>query len=111
VPQYEDLVRRAAEAHARSVDLRLDAQRVRHLAALLREAHHSGVLLRYCAWCDRLEVGDEWLPLDGIGGGQLRLTAELRSRSTHGICPDCLARVTAEAAADRGARDRDTTCR
>lgn len=102
MPQYEDLVARALAAQERAHELTLDAARVARLARILREAHAGGKLLLHCAWCGRLEVGDEWLRLEAIGSGQTRIAEQLVRRSTHGICPDCFERVTDEAAARRG---------
>jgi hypothetical protein len=102
VPQYKDLVARALAAQERAHSLTLDAARVARLARVLREAHAGGTLLLHCAWCGRLEVGDEWLRLDAIGSGQTRIAEQLVRRSTHGICPDCFERVTEEAEARRG---------
>jgi hypothetical protein len=49
-------------------------------------------MLVRCAWCDCLQVGEEWLQLDAIGGGQHRIATSLRAEATHGICPRCYAR-------------------
>jgi hypothetical protein len=92
VPLYEDLVRRAVAAQERAASTNADSQRIRDLAATLRDAQAGRTLLRRCAWCDRFQVGDAWLHLEAIGGGQQQITASLRERATHGICPDCFAR-------------------
>jgi hypothetical protein len=98
---YEDLVVRAFGAQERARELSVDAARVAHLSRVLREARSGGPLLLRCAWCGRLEIGDEWLHLEDIGSGKTRITDELIRRSTHGICPDCFDRVKAEAEAKR----------
>lgn len=86
---YEDLVRRALEAKARSDGLILDARRVSDLSAKLRAARAGEVSIVRCAWCDRFNIGEEWLHLESIGEGQLNVRAELLQRATHGICPEC----------------------
>jgi hypothetical protein len=43
-----------------------------------------------CAWCESVQLGDEWLHLDAIGSGQQRITREIRAHASHGICPTCL---------------------
>ena len=106
MPLYEDLVRRALQAQERARSIHVDAQRTRELAVLLREAHAGERLLRHCAWCDRLEVGGEWLDLEAIGSGQVQIATALIHRSTHGICPDCLQRTLAEGEAERARRSR-----
>jgi hypothetical protein len=102
LPIYEDLVARAlaAQEHARS--LNVDAARVTRLARILREARAGGRLLLHCAWCGRLQVGDEWLQLDTIGSGHMLIAKQqLVKQSTHGICPDCFERVSGGAEAQR----------
>ena len=104
MPLYEDLVKRALAAQERARSLNVDAARVSRLAQILREARTGGTLLLHCAWCGRLEVGDEWLRLDAIGSGQTRIEQELVRHSTHGICPDCFERVSGEAETQRSSR-------
>jgi hypothetical protein len=48
-----------------------------------------------CAWCNRIKVGDRFVPLDPA------LADELSERTTHGICPECFELVSARAAAAR----------
>ena len=74
------------------------------LAAMLREAHAGGRLLKRCAWCGCLEVGGEWLHLEAIGRGQTRITTSLIQGATHGICPDCLQQTLAESDVERATR-------
>ena len=98
MPLYEDLVRRAIAAQESARSLQISAERLKSLAAMLREAHANETLLVRCAWCNRLRVGDEWLELQAIGTGQTRIAERLLRDSTHGICPDCLEHVRAETA-------------
>ena len=76
---YEDLVKRALGAQERARALTADAARVTQLARTLREARAGGELLLHCAWCEKLQVGDEWLRLDAIGNGQTRIAEHLVS--------------------------------
>ena len=101
---YEDLVTRALGAQQRARALSADAARVTQLARILREARAGGQLLLHCAWCQKLQVGDEWLRLDAIGSGQTRIAEQLVRQSTHGICPECYDRVSWEAVAKRTQR-------
>jgi hypothetical protein len=101
---YEDLVTRALRAQQRAWVLSIDATRVTQLARVMRKARAGGDLLLHCAWCERLQIGDEWLRLDAIGSGQTRIADELVRHSTHGICPECFERVTQESAARRARR-------
>jgi len=50
-----------------------------------------------CAWCDRIQVVDRFLPIDPA------LIADLADRTTHGICPECFEREIARAVAARRA--------
>jgi hypothetical protein len=98
---YEDLVARALAAQEQARVLAVDAVRVSTLSRVLREARAGKTMLLHCAWCGRLEVGGEWLRLDAIGTGQTRIAEQLVHQSTHGICPDCFARVNRDAEAHR----------
>ena len=101
MPLYEDLVRRAIAAQESARSLQESAERIKNLAAALREAHAGHALLVHCAWCEKLHVGDEWLELQAIGRGQTRIAERLIRESTHGICPDCLEQVRAETDRER----------
>jgi predicted RNA-binding Zn-ribbon protein involved in translation (DUF1610 family) len=90
MPLYEDLVRRAVAAGARSASLHRDSRLIQGLAQTLREAHQGEVVIRRCSWCGRLDVRGEWLHLEAIGDGQHRIATSLMERATNGICPDCL---------------------
>ena len=104
MPLYEELVRRALTAQEQARSLNAEAARVRRLARVLREAHAGRELLLHCAWCGRIQVGDEWLRLEAIGSGQTRIAEGVVRQSTHGICPDCFSRVSDDAEAHRALR-------
>ena len=50
-----------------------------------------------CAWCNRIKVGDRFVPVDPA----IVAAGDLPERTTHGICPECFQRVSARAAAAR----------
>jgi hypothetical protein len=54
---------------------------------LVRERRH---LAKRCAWCGRMELGAHWTPPEELPAF---LRREVRDRISHGICPDCLARL------------------
>jgi hypothetical protein len=91
MPLYEDLVRRAVEASADAALLQRDSRLIRSLAQILRDASAGKISIRRCAWCDRFEVGGEWLHLDAVGRGQVHIRTSLMDSATHGICPGCQA--------------------
>ena len=97
MPLYEALIRRALAARERAEGARVHARRVRELAQLLRDADAGQVLLVHCAWCDRLQLGDEWLHLSDVPQGGAKVTDALIGGSSHGICPDCFRRVSESA--------------
>lgn len=99
MPLFEELIRRALAARERTEAAQKDSRRVRELARLLRNANAGTSLLLHCAWCGRLQVGEEWLDLDDVGSPQI--AASLIPNSSHGICPDCFTRVSADAEAER----------
>jgi hypothetical protein len=45
-----------------------------------------------CAWCDSLNLEDEWLQLDALGVAGPQIAASILDRASHGICPECLDR-------------------
>lgn len=100
---YEELVARALGAREQARSLSVDAARVIQLSHLLREARAGGTLLLRCAWCEKLQVGAEWLRLDAVGSDQTRIAEQLVRISSHGICPECFDRVRSEADAKRHA--------
>lgn len=101
MPLYEDLVRRAVEAGASSAALARDSRLIRALAQILRDADAGKVAIRRCSWCDRFEVGGEWLHLEAIGSGQLRIRKSLTEAATHGICDECQERELSRSEAGR----------
>ena len=71
---------------------------------MLRRARSGEVNIRRCAWCERFQIGQEWLHLKAIASGQLQITEDLMDRATHGICDECFARQQADAATGRTSR-------
>lgn len=106
MPLYEDLVRRALEARAYSEDAVVEARRLSTLSQLLRDARAGSVMIVRCAWCDSIQLGDEWLHLDAIGSGQRLITEDVRAHASHGICPTCLATQMQASGQQRAAHSR-----
>jgi hypothetical protein len=50
----------------------------------------SNELLVRCAWCERIKRGDTWVA--EVEAMRLRLDAV--EHHSHGICPDCFAKLT-----------------
>jgi len=75
---------------------------------LLQWQSNPDYLIRRCAWCGRLAVGDEFVhPRDFLRGD---VPARVQEHATHGICPDCLDEVNAAAAAARSGSPLGGTC-
>jgi hypothetical protein len=55
-----------------------------------------------CAWCGRVEVGGQWIDARSLLTDVL--LERLRDKASHGICPDCFDRVSAEAERQRTRR-------
>ena len=89
LPEYEELARRHVAADRRARSLIRETERIRALAETLREAQAGTILLVRCAWCDRIQVGEEWLQLETVGTGRQRVSESIRDKATHGICPAC----------------------
>jgi len=101
MPLFLELVRRAIAARERAEGAQTDSRRLQKLAQLLRQANAGKTLLIHCAWCGRLQVGDEWLDLANDGERSLDIADSLIRKSSHGICPHCFERVSADAEAER----------
>jgi hypothetical protein len=78
------LTQRARAARNRSL---VAVQHSRMLVSARRAVRNEDAMVTRCAWCGRFCFDDEWAtPLDaGLFSGYLT------GRTTHGICPDCLA--------------------
>ena len=57
----------------------------------LNEITSSHELLVRCAWCERIKRGDEWVDAEVQA---MRLTPDAPEHHSHGICPDCFAKLT-----------------
>jgi len=49
-------------------------------------------LLVRCAWCKRIKIDDEWVEVAEVLA--MRQTHLAPERHSHGICPDCFAKLT-----------------
>lgn len=60
-----------------------------HLATrrLLARLRHLEEYLRVCAWCRRIGHRDEWMTMEDYFG------SALDTKTTHGMCPECSARL------------------
>jgi hypothetical protein len=65
---------------------------------LRRRIERLESFLRVCAWCRRVNVNDEWVRFEDYLASRYHLS------SSHGICPDCEAKMLA--AGDRKADPR-----
>jgi hypothetical protein len=89
MPMYADLVRRAVVARELAEGLSMESRQLGGLSRTLRAVRAGRVMLLRCAWCERFEIDGEWLRLDAVGAGGLRVTTSLLEHASHGICPDC----------------------
>jgi hypothetical protein len=58
----------------------------------LNETAFADAVLVRCAWCERIKVGDEWVDVAEVRA--MRLIPEARQHHSHGICPNCFAKLT-----------------
>jgi hypothetical protein len=94
---YRELIERAREASARAESEGRRASDLRSFARALRNSEPP--MLVRCAWCDRVAADGCWIEPDSLPGDNLR--EQLRDYASHGICPDCFARVSDEVASER----------
>ena len=59
---------------------------------LLKRLHYLEDFLRICSWCRRVCYNNEWLALENY------FNSKFATRTSHGMCPDCLKKKVAELA-------------
>jgi hypothetical protein len=64
------------------------------------------LLLRACAWCDRVHVDDDWISEESAVQNLRTFDLEAPPRFTHTICPDCFERVERQRAEHHASRVR-----
>lgn len=60
------------------------------VSAHILASYEAGVLMRVCAWCERIAIGEDWVfaPRSTLAAIDAAYTM------SHTICPDCLAQAT-----------------
>jgi hypothetical protein len=60
------------------------------VSAHIRAMSEAGALIRMCAWCERIELDDEW-----VQPSRVTLTAiDVHNTVSHTICPACAVEQT-----------------
>ncbi|HEU6447556.1 MAG TPA: hypothetical protein VFV23_03870 [Verrucomicrobiae bacterium] len=59
---------------------------------LLKRLHHLEEFLRVCGWCRKVCYKDEWLDMEKY------FSSKFSTKTSHGMCPDCLAKKREELA-------------
>ena len=59
---------------------------------LLRRLHYLEEFLRVCSWCRRVSYGNEWVEMEKY------LKSKFATKTSHGMCPDCLQKKKEELA-------------
>src|SRR6266849_4152516 len=62
---------------------------------LVTRLHYLEEFLRLCAWCRKLHMDNEWIPVEEF------LQRRFDTRTSHGICPACRAEQRKAAGARR----------
>lgn len=60
---------------------------------LLKRLHYLEEFLRVCGWCRKVSYGNEWIEMEKY------LNSKFATRTSHGMCPDCLKKKKEEIAA------------
>lgn len=60
---------------------------------LLKRLHHLEEFLRVCSWCRRVCHDGEWLGMEDY------FNSRFETKTTHGMCPDCLKKKVKEISA------------
>jgi len=58
-------------------------------ARIVSRLHYLEGFLRICAWCKKLNLDDEWIPVEEF------FRRGFETSTSHGMCSECLARATA----------------
>ena len=64
---------------------------------LLKRLHHLEEFLRICSWCRKVCYDDQWLELEGY------FSSKFATRTSHGMCPACMAKNIQELSQDQNA--------
>lgn len=59
---------------------------------ILKRMHHLEEFLRICSWCRKVCHDDEWLKLEDY------FNSRFATRTSHGMCPECLKKKKEELA-------------
>lgn len=59
---------------------------------LLKRLHYLEEFLRICSWCRKVGYDDQWLGLEQF------FNSRFATRTSHGMCPECLKKKMAELA-------------
>jgi hypothetical protein len=59
---------------------------------ILKRLHYLEEFLRICSWCRRVCDHDEWLGLENF------FNSKFATRTSHGMCPECLKKKVEELA-------------
>jgi hypothetical protein len=59
---------------------------------MLKRLHHLEEFLRICSWCRKVCHDEEWLGLEEY------FNSRFATRTSHGMCPDCLKKKVEELA-------------
>ena len=59
---------------------------------ILQRMHHLEKFLRICSWCRKVGDDDEWLKLEDY------FNSRFSTRTSHGMCPECLTKKREELA-------------
>jgi hypothetical protein len=65
---------------------------------LLKRLYYLEDFLRICSWCRKVSDGDEWL------GMEQYFSSKFATRTSHGMCPECLKKKVQEIAAAENAK-------
>lgn len=89
-----------AAGHQGDVEFRsrvLESQARDSVAVLEPNRRRSNALLTLCSWCNRGRIGDRWAEIEEVVA-ELRLFDAEVPQLTHGMCPACVALISAELA-------------
>jgi len=60
---------------------------------LLKRLHYLEEFLRVCSWCRKVSYGNDWIEMETY------LKSKFATKTSHGMCPDCLRKTKGQIAA------------
>ncbi len=72
---------------------------------LVSRLYYLEGFLRVCSWCRKINRDDQWVPLEQY------FSEGFKTETSHGMCPECFAKMQAESGPGQPAHEKKFTVR